>query len=81
MAGLCFGLSIGIGYYFGEIAVSRAAVSPVLIKVSKTKTLGGELFEKSKNPFGGEMPQMNPFLAEHHLNPLKGIYKNPFTKK
>ena len=39
-------------------------------------TLGSEIFEKTKNPLGGQVPDANPFKDQR--NPLDSIYQNPF---
>ncbi len=42
----------------------------------KAPTLGGTIFEKTRNPLKGKLPEINPFKGQK--NPLDVIYKNPF---
>ena len=72
----------GVGLWFwrqGTGTVPQTTELPgkeELSPVEANETLGGQILEKSQNPFKGEMPETKPFQAE--INPLKDIYKNPF---
>jgi len=54
----------------GAPAPQEGAASP-----ASSQSLGGELYEKSKNPIGDKLPETNPVP-----NPLEGVYKNPFDE-
>lgn len=37
------------------------------------ETLGGKIYDQTKNPIQGKVPTLNPVA-----NPVQGLYKNPF---
>lgn len=43
---------------------------------TEAPTLGSKIFEKTRNPLAGQVPNANPFKDQK--NPLDAIYQNPF---
>ena len=42
----------------------------------EASSLGGEIFDKTRSPLEGQVPNTNPF--KNQKNPLDSIYQNPF---
>lgn len=62
-------VAAGIGFWYW----SKSKQAPSLEGVP---SLGSEIFEKTQNPIGGQVPDANPFKEQK--NPFDTIYKNPF---
>lgn len=69
-------LIIFLIWYFGFYKKSAAPTSTGGASTpANSQSLGSELYEKSKNPIGENIPSTNPVP-----NPLEGVYKNPFAE-
>ncbi len=63
-------VAAGFWYWQSKQTPEQAPSSP------EAPTLGSEIFDKTQNPLGGQVPSTNPFKDQK--NPLDTIYKNPF---
>ena len=48
----------------------------LMSKKTTGTSLGGQIYEQTKNPIKVKIPETNPFAVE--TNPIKAIYPNPF---
>lgn len=64
-------------FYWYQVALKKPpqeAVQPPAGASITTPDLGSELYEKSRNPIEGSLPETLAPVP----NPLEGVYKNPF---
>lgn len=59
--------------------ISKGIIKNPLQKSSPNSSLGSQIFEKTKNPISGKIPETNP-LGAAKINPFKNIYPNPFDR-
>ena len=68
-----------LGFYKKPAAPTSTGGAPVgpsgVAPPANSQSLGNQLYEKSKNPIGENIPSTSPVP-----NPIEGVYKNPFAE-
>lgn len=72
-------LAAAAGTYWYFQSRGRSTLPPTTgeeaVPLEAQKSLGGEIYEKAKNPLQGQLEQTNPM---GNVNPIEEAYKNPF---